>query len=110
MVKRAILLFALAASAVASSAETYSIRPVYSTAGFKITKWMVLPEEGQFRDFTGSVTYDPAHPEQSHIEITVQARSIDTKNDTRDGVVCSHDFFDVEKYPMLSFRSVVIKI
>ena len=90
-------------------AETYLIRPVYTNVTFKITKWMVLPEQGQFRDFEGTVIYDPQHPEQSRIEMTLRAASIDTKDETRDGVLRSDDFFDVAHYPTLTFRSTEVR-
>jgi polyisoprenoid-binding protein YceI len=92
-----------------SSAQTYLIRPVYSTVTFNITKWMVLPEQGQFRQFDGTVTYDPAHADQSKIEMTIWAASIDTKEETRDGVLRSDDFFDVARYPTLTFRSTAVR-
>ena len=91
------------------AAETYLIRPVYTNVTFKITKWMVLPEQGQFRDFDGTLIYDPLHPEQSRIEMTVRAASIDTKDETRDGVLRSDDFFDVAHYPTLTFRSTEVR-
>ncbi len=111
MVKRARLQILLAGvfACSAFAADTYLIRPVYSNVNFKITKWMVLPEQGQFREFSGTLAYDPAHPENSHVEITVQARSIDTKNEARDSVLRSDDFFDVERYPTLAFRSTEVR-
>jgi polyisoprenoid-binding protein YceI len=109
LVRFIIGLTCLAALAAAASAETYLIRPVYTNVTFKITKWMVMPEQGQFREFDGTLTYDPAHPEQSHIEMTVQAASIDTKDETRDGVLRSDDFFGVAHYPTLTFRSTEVR-
>jgi polyisoprenoid-binding protein YceI len=107
---RLCILFAFVfAVSAGSSAETYLIRPVYTNVTFKITKWMVLPEQGQFRQFDGSVTYDPAHPERARIEMSIQAASIDTKDETRDGVLRSDDFFDVVHFPVLTFRSTSVR-
>jgi polyisoprenoid-binding protein YceI len=103
------LVLLLPAVGLASSAETYSVKPVYTNVTFKITKWMVLPEQGQFREFDGTLTYDPLKPEASRVELTVQAASIDTKNDTRDGVLRSADFFDVARFPTLTFRSTSVR-
>ena len=103
------LVLLLPAAGLASSAETYQVKPVYTNVTFKITKWMVLPEQGQFREFDGTLTYDPLKPEASRVEITVQAASIDTKNDTRDGVLRSADFFDVARFPTLTFRSTSVR-
>ncbi|HEV2491140.1 MAG TPA: YceI family protein [Candidatus Acidoferrales bacterium] len=99
--------FALAAPP-ASQAKNYRISKTYTTLSFTATKWMVFKEEGMFQDFTGSLTYDPADPSACVIDVTVQSASLDTRNSTRDGVLRSDDFFDVAKYPTLSFRSVSI--
>jgi polyisoprenoid-binding protein YceI len=103
------LLLLVSVAGCASSTETYLIKPVYTNVTFKITKWMVLPEQGQFRELDGTLTYDPLKPEQSHIEMTVQSGSIDTKNDTRDNVLRSEDFFDVARFPQLTFRSTSVR-
>lgn len=92
----------------ASQSKTYRISKTYTTLSFTATKWMVFKEEGMFQDFTGSLTYDPADPSACAIDVTVQSASLDTRNSTRDGVLRSDDFFDVAKYPTLSFRSVSV--
>jgi polyisoprenoid-binding protein YceI len=88
--------------------KTYRISKTYTTLTFTATKWMVFKEEGMFQDFSGTLTYDPANPSASAIDVTVQSASLDTRNSTRDGVLRSDDFFDVAKYPTLSFRSVSV--
>ncbi|MDQ6799420.1 MAG: YceI family protein [Acidobacteriota bacterium] len=100
-------LFCILLFAAPLSADTarYQVRPVYSTIGFSIVKWGVLKEEGQFRDFNGTLDYDPSHPQQAHIDVVAQSASLDTKNDGRDKVVKSDDFLDVERYPTLEFHS-----
>ena len=103
--KRLVLLLFLAATTANAEVTRYLVRPTYTSIRFSIVKWGVMKEEGIFRDFTGTLDFDPAHPEQSRIELTVQAPSIDTKNDTRDKVVRSDDFLDVTRYPTLSFVS-----
>jgi polyisoprenoid-binding protein YceI len=85
--------------------KTYKINKNYTTLSFTATKWMVFKEEGLFQDFSGTMTYDPQNPRGSTIEVTVQSASLDTRNQGRDGVLRSDDFFDVQKYPTLSFRS-----
>ena len=109
----AVLLLALLpglalAAPPASQAKTYRISKTYTTLSFTATKWMVFKEEGMFQDFTGSLTYDPADPSACAIDVTVQSASLDTRNSTRDGVLRSDDFFDVAKFPTLSFRSVSV--
>ncbi|HEV2297818.1 MAG TPA: YceI family protein [Candidatus Acidoferrales bacterium] len=99
--------FALAAPP-RSQAKTYRISKTYTTLSFTATKWMVFKEEGMFQDFTGTLTYDPSDPSACAIDVTVQSASLDTRNSTRDGVLRSDDFFDVAKFPTLSFRSVSV--
>jgi polyisoprenoid-binding protein YceI len=103
----ALLLFA-ACRAHAESAR-YLVRPVYSNVGFSIVKWGVLKEEGVFRDFSGTLDFDPAAPERSRIDVVVQSASLDTKNDTRDNVVRSDDFLDARRYPTLEFHSTGVR-
>jgi len=91
-----------------SGAKTYRISKTYTTLSFTATKWMVFKEEGMFQDFSGSLTYDSADPSACAIDVTVQSASLDTRNSTRDGVLRSDDFFDVAKYPTLSFRSASV--
>jgi polyisoprenoid-binding protein YceI len=90
-------------------AKVYRVSKDYTTLSFTATKWKVFKEEGIFQDYEGSLTYDAAKPETSAIEVTVQAASLDTRNSTRDKVLRSDDFFDVDKFPTLSFRSVGVK-
>ena len=107
----AVLLWALvsfAAPRLVAAPPTYRLSKTYSTLEFNVTKWMVFKEQGLFQDYEGSVKYDPAHPENSEVAVTVQAASIDTRNSTRDGVLRSDDFFDVAKYPTLSFHSAQV--
>ncbi|HUJ15690.1 MAG TPA: YceI family protein [Thermoanaerobaculia bacterium] len=97
-------LLLLAATACAQSTR-YLVRPVYSNLRFSIVKWGVMKEEGMFRDFTGTLDYDPAHPEKARIDVVASAASLDTKDETRDGVVRSDDFLDVARYPTIEFHS-----
>jgi polyisoprenoid-binding protein YceI len=91
-----------------SQPKTYRISKTYTTLSFTATKWMVFKEEGMFQDFSGTLTYDSADPLACAIDVTVQSASLDTRNSTRDGVLRSDDFFDVARYPTLSFRSASI--
>jgi polyisoprenoid-binding protein YceI len=88
-------------------ASTYEISHVYSNVSFSIMKFF-FKEDGGFRSYTGEVYYDPAHPERSHVRMTVQADSIDTRNEGRDRALRSDDFFDVEHYPTLTFVSTSV--
>jgi polyisoprenoid-binding protein YceI len=106
--KRLLVLLFFAASAHAESTR-YLIRPVYSSVGFSIVKWGVLKEEGVFRDFSGTLDFDPAAPQRSRIDVVVHSASLDTKDETRDNVVRSDDFLDVQRYPTLEFHSTGVQ-
>jgi len=91
-----------------SEAKVYTVSKTYTTLSFTATKWMVFKEEGLFQDFTGTLTYSSEDPTKCKIEVTVQAASLDGRAPGRDKVLRSDDFFDVEKYPTLSFRSTKV--
>jgi polyisoprenoid-binding protein YceI len=104
----AVLLFAvnvLTSAALWAQAKTFIVRKEDSHIGFAIYKWAVFKEEGRFKDFAGTIVYDPQNPSASQVEFTVQAKSIDSRNDGRDSALRSKEFFHVEKYPTLSFKS-----
>jgi polyisoprenoid-binding protein YceI len=107
----ALILIACDNSSAASpdAAARYEVKPVYTNITFAITKWMVMREEGTFREFTGSLDYDPAHPEQARVEMVVQTDSIDTKISGRDHALRSPDFLNVARYPTMTFRSTSVK-
>lgn len=81
------------------------IRKEDSHIGFSIYKWAVIKEEGRFRDFEGTIYYDPQNPLSTQAQITIKAASIDSRNDSRDGALRSEEFFYVAKHPTLSFKS-----
>ena len=86
----------------------WNIDPSHSTAEFTVRHLMITNVKGRFGKLTGTVDYDPARPELTKFEATIEAGSIDTRDDKRDAHLRSPDFFDVEKYPTLTFRSTKI--
>lgn len=91
-----------------SPVKTYTLSKLYTTLSFTATKWMVFKEEGTFQDFSGTLAYSPVDPAKCRIDVTVQAASLDTRVANRDNVLRSDDFFDVEKFTTLSFRSTAV--
>jgi polyisoprenoid-binding protein YceI len=89
----------------ASPASDYLVSPDLSAVTFTVYKWTVLKEQGQFKNVSGHIQYDPARPQDSRVDVTVQTASLDTNNATRDGVLRSDDFFDVQRYPTMRFVS-----
>lgn len=95
-------------SATAAQVSEWRIDPAHVTAQFSVRHMMVSTVRGQFAKVTGSVRLDEQDPTRSQIEIRIDARSIDTRNDKRDEHLRSADFFDVEQHPELVFRSTRI--
>lgn len=85
----------------------WSIDTAHSELGFVARHLMVSKVRGQFTDFTGTVTVaDPI--EDSKVDVTVQMASVDTKSADRDTHLRTADFFDVEKFPTMTFVSASV--
>ena len=85
-------------------AAVYSIDPDHSTISFKIHH-LLSKVQGNFTKFEGRFVYDPDKPEIWKAEAVIQAASIDTHVEKRDAHLRSPDFFDVEKFPTITFTS-----
>lgn len=103
VLKTLVLTAALAMPALAAPV-TYEVDKVHSSIVFNV-RHLVSQAEGRFRDFAGSIRYDAQDVKQSSVEFTVQSASIFTDNEKRDAHLKGEDFFAVEKYPTLSFKS-----
>ena len=97
--------FIALAAAAASHAQVWQIDPAHSSAQFTVRHMMISNVRGEFGKMTGSVQYDPADPSKTTVEATIDAASVSTRNEQRDKHLRSADFFDVEKYPALTFKS-----
>ena len=102
------LLGSLAAAGAAHASE-WEVDPAHTTATFAVRHLMVSTVKGSFQKVNGTVSLDEANPARSKIEIAIDAGSIDTRNEQRDGHLKSPDFFDVAKYPKLEFKSTKIE-
>jgi polyisoprenoid-binding protein YceI len=99
-----VALIAVLSFGTAAAQGTYAIDTVHSSVGFKV-RHLVSRVTGSFTEFDGAVTADFGNLDASGVELIIQAASIDTKNEKRDGHLRSADFFDVEKYPEITFSS-----
>jgi polyisoprenoid-binding protein YceI len=77
----------------------------HSSINFSVRHMMISTARGRFEEFDGTFEVNEANPGQSKIEVQIQAASINTKEAQRDGHLKSPDFFDVEKYPVITFNS-----
>jgi polyisoprenoid-binding protein YceI len=94
----------LVAAGPASAADTYTIDAVHSDVSFKV-RHLVSKTAGRFASFDGTITADFSNLAASSVEFTIEAASIDTRNEDRDRHLRSADFFDVENYPNITFKS-----
>jgi polyisoprenoid-binding protein YceI len=85
-------------------ADTYTVDPSHSEVSFQI-RHMVSQVRGRFNDYTGTVNMDPKNMANSSVEFHIKATSIDTNSADRDKHLRTADFFDVEKYPEITFKS-----
>ena len=84
---------------------TYVIDPSHSTAGFKVRHLMVSNVRGEFSGVSGTVVFDAEDSANSKIEAAIDATTIQTRDSQRDQHLKSADFFDVEKFPKITFTS-----
>ena len=84
---------------------TYQIDPAHSRIGFVARHAMVTKVRGQFNDFSGTLHLDEADPSRSTADVTVQMRSVETGQPQRDEHLRNSDFFEVDAYPTMTFRS-----
>jgi polyisoprenoid-binding protein YceI len=83
----------------------YQIDPSHSSAAFTIKHMMIAKVHGGFEKISGQLNYDKANPAQASIQVEIEANSINTREKQRDDHLRSPDFFDVEKYPLITFKS-----
>jgi len=109
--KKSITLTCLSALLIVQSAfaaDTFVIDKNNSTIGFQV-RHLFSNFPGRFDDFTGTIQYDEANPEQSSVEVSIKTARIDTGVKMRDDDLRSPNFFDAEKYPEITFKSKSVK-
>src|SRR5215218_2939535 len=90
---------------VADLAGSYVLDPAHTRLGFVARHAMVTKVRGQFNDFEGSGVVDASDFTKSMVSVTIQAASIDTRNEQRDGHLKSNDFLAIDEYPTITFKS-----
>ncbi|MEU6812927.1 YceI family protein [Streptomyces sp. NPDC046831] len=83
----------------------YTIDPSHSTLGFVARHAMVTNVKGKFNDFTGTLHLDGAEPSRSTASLDIAMAGIDTGSADRDGHLKSADFFKIDEFPAMTFRS-----
>ena len=106
--KRTVALAAITAMVLTSQAiaapEKYNIDKAHTRVNFAVTH-IFSKVPGGFNDFDGVIMFDEADPTKSVVDVTIKTTSIDTKNERRDNHLRSADFFEVEKFPDMTYKS-----
>jgi polyisoprenoid-binding protein YceI len=98
-----------APTTLSSLSGTYVLDPAHTRIGFVARHAMVTKVRGQFNEFEGSLVIDADDFERSSATLTIQAASIDTRNEQRDGHLRSNDFLALEEYPQITFVSTEVR-
>jgi polyisoprenoid-binding protein YceI len=104
--KQLLLLVVLAfASVCTAETQTWEIDSNHTTSQFSIRHLGISTVRGVFEKTSGTVIYDPADPTKTQIDATIDATTINTRIEKRDNDLRSPNFFDVAKYPTITFKS-----
>jgi len=87
------------------SAAIYDVDPVHSSVIFRIKHLSVAYFYGRFNEVAGTFAFDDRDPAHSTFDLQVKVASIDTNNADRDKHLKSAEFFDLERYPLITFKS-----
>lgn len=87
----------------------YKVDPSHTHAQFSVRHMMVSNVRGEFTKLEGEAVIDDANIERSSVSVTIDAASISSRDEKRDGHLKSPDFFDVEKFPTLTFKSKAVR-
>jgi polyisoprenoid-binding protein YceI len=95
----------MSANAPQPTTTTWNIDPVHTTAEFKVRHMMITNVKGHFKPVNGVITIEEDDISRSHVEASIDAASVDTREPDRDTHLRSAEFLDVEKFPTLTFTS-----
>lgn len=94
---------------MSDNSAVYQVDPSHTEVGFSVRHMVVANVKGRFNEVEGAFTFDPSNPAAFTANATVKAASISTRNDQRDGHLKSPDFFDVEKFPEITFAATRVE-
>ena len=105
-----VALFALPSAAPApAAADALSIDPTHSSVIFKVRHLGVSNFYGSFKEVGGQISMDGKDPAKSSVTFTIQAASVDSRNEKRNQHLMSPDFFSVKEFPTIEFKSTEVK-
>jgi polyisoprenoid-binding protein YceI len=88
---------------------SWQVDKAHSSIEFSVRHMMISKVRGRFEDFDAVVNFDEHSPANTTVDVNVQLASINTKENQRDGHLKSPDFFDVETYPTMTFKSTQVE-
>ena len=109
-VLKVLLVASLVLTAIPAMAATYDLDNSHSSVGFKVKHMAISNVKGTFSEFSGTFDFTPGNPDSWSVEAIIQLKSISTGDDKRDAHLLNEDFFDVEKYPTMVFKSTSVKM
>ena len=109
MTRIAALAVAIAPALAFGQAATWNIDGSHTRTGFSVKHLVISDVKGEFAKTEGKAQIDEADLSKSSIEVTIDAASVDTRDAKRDNHLRSADFFDVAKFPTISFKSTKIE-
>jgi polyisoprenoid-binding protein YceI len=104
----AVSLASLAPGLALAAPATWNVDPTHSTVGFTVRHLVISNVRGEFGKYEGKIALDEKDVARSSVEATIDVNSVDTKVADRDAHLKSADFFDVAKYPTMTFRSTKV--
>ena len=84
---------------------SWKIDSSHTRAGFSVRHMMISNVHGQFENVTGTIDFNEQEPTKSSVDVQIEVASLNTRDEKRDGHLRSADFFDVEQYPLMTFKS-----
>ena len=109
MTRIAALALAIAPALAFGQAATWNIDASHTRTGFSVKHLVISDVKGEFAKTAGKAQIDDADLSKSTVEVTIEAASIDTRDEKRDGHLKSADFFDVAKFPTITFKSTKVE-
>jgi polyisoprenoid-binding protein YceI len=98
------------AAAMSAQPVSWHVDPLHSQADFSVRHMMISTVRGHFGGVKGTVVYDPKNPGASTVEATIDCTTVDTGEPKRDADLKSAEFFDVQHYPVMKFRSTHVDV
>jgi polyisoprenoid-binding protein YceI len=87
----------------------WQLDPMHTQVEFAVKHFGMMTVRGRFNDVKTRGTIDPEHPENPHVEVTIDVASLNTNNADRDNHLRGSNFLELEKYPTMTFRSTKIE-